>query len=238
MVKENSSSPEKQLLGLIEEPEKTVKQETAVKTGDSSSVPPGSPKKTGSPEKSGSVEEKVMPAPGTKKPYLKKLPFKGVSLNIKDANKALKLCAGALGIYLGVSFVIAEVNLKRIPRLAMEVKAGAEYKSQEPASLLKEAFYYLNKVKARNIFKPLSIKPKTETGTESLPAVELSKVIKELKLVGISYGKDPQAMIADTVTNRTNFYRPGDKILGKAKVITISKEKVVVMYEGKELPLR
>jgi len=61
-------------------------------------------------------------------------------------------------------------------------------------------------------------------------------LIKDLKLVGISWGTDPQVIIEDTKDNKTYFLKTGDTI-SKFKIETILKDKVILEAEGQKMEL-
>ena len=58
-----------------------------------------------------------------------------------------------------------------------------------------------------------------------------------LKLVGISWSNDPDAIIEDTKDTKTFFVKTGQKI-GEVKVQAIFKDKVVLSYQGEETELK
>lgn len=75
-------------------------------------------------------------------------------------------------------------------------------------------------------------------GAEGTPAASsaITDALQGTKLVGISLGEEPLAMMEDTATGRTYFVKKGQEFKG-IKVQQISKEKVTVTYEGQEAEL-
>ena len=65
----------------------------------------------------------------------------------------------------------------------------------------------------------------------------LSKEISHLKLVGISWSNNPDAMVEDTKALKTFFIKRGDMI-GKFRVEAIFKDKIILSFEGEEVELR
>ena len=69
------------------------------------------------------------------------------------------------------------------------------------------------------------------------PSSGIIGVTQHLRLAGISWSDDPDAMIEDTRTKRTLFVKRGGMI-GKIKVQAIFKDKVVLFYDGEEIELK
>jgi hypothetical protein len=130
-----------------------------------------------------------------------------------------------------------------LPTLNLSAQIAKEDKDAVPnVSVLKNAVsYYVRKVKRRDIFRigvPIGIIPTPEV--KPVIKVAVPKVLDEVKrykLVGISWSKDPDAMIEDTVALRT-FFVKRDTLLGRIKVEAIFKDKVVLSYEGEEAELK
>jgi len=106
---------------------------------------------------------------------------------------------------------------------------------------------YLKEVEERDIFTaapaPRPIKPEPKAiplqPLKPLPPPQtnalqvLREKIKTLKLVGISWGEDPVAMIEDTTKKETNFLKAGQSI-NEILVKTILRDKVVLSYKDAE----
>jgi type II secretory pathway component PulC len=63
------------------------------------------------------------------------------------------------------------------------------------------------------------------------------EMTQNLKLVGISWSNDPDAMIEDTKTTRTFFVKRG-QMISEVKVKDIARDKVVLTYDGEDIDLR
>lgn len=168
-------------------------------------------------------------------------------LDIKLVNKLLGLCIFALAVYFTNDLFGSLDNFKNTPNL--------EFKPQESASLAdsqaipflkKEASYYFEKVRERDIFKMGKKMPAAEEAAppqeDQSPKIQdpTSKIVektKNLKLVGISWSNNPDVMIEDTKALSTFFVRRG-QMIGEVKVQAIFKDKVVLSYEGEETELR
>ena len=118
------------------------------------------------------------------------------------------------------------------PLLVSEVKAMA--------SLLQSETYYLNKVKARNLFGFAGKSEEEKTAFREKPIVQVTKLeqmVKSFKLVGISWSKDPDAIIEDEKAKKTYFVKTGDKI-NKISIEAIYRDRVILHYLTEEVELR
>ena len=164
-----------------------------------------------------------------------------ISFGLGGFNVLLQLCIVGLVIYLGMSIRVEfsrllnydwKEQIGATPLILTEVKAVA--------SLLQSETYYLNKVKARNLFdfadeleeeKPaFKEKPKQEP-------TELEKMVEGFKLVGISWSNDPDAIIEDEKAKKTYFVKTGHEIKG-IRVEAIYRDKVILHYRSQEVELR
>lgn len=104
----------------------------------------------------------------------------------------------------------------------------------------KESSFYLDGVKRRNPFLPAGTATPTGTEEESLPGTGGSNIITEMlqgyKLVGISWGDEPLAMLEESATGRTYFLKKDQEFKG-IKVQQIDKERVRLTFEGQEAEL-
>ncbi|MBI4845186.1 MAG: hypothetical protein HY810_01710 [Candidatus Omnitrophica bacterium] len=170
-----------------------------------------------------------------------------LSVNLETVNILLQLLIITAVISLGISIKIESEALGKGKNLVVtaaqtEVEANAV---ADIASLLKSKDYYINKVAERNLF---SIKEeekeaeavdfkKEEKEQENAALVKLKEITKDLKLVGISWSEDPDAIIEDLFLKKTYFVKKGFKIEGII-VRDIQRDKVILRYEGEEVELR
>ncbi len=99
----------------------------------------------------------------------------------------------------------------------------------------REAKYYLQKINARNIFRPYE----AQTGKSSA-APTLAKRLSKYKLVGVAWLDLPETasiMIEDTTTNATYFLKQGEKLEG-VTVKTIYTDRAVFRYENEETTIK
>lgn len=162
-------------------------------------------------------------------------------LDIKALNNLLGLGAAVLTVYALSSFSVSALRLRRIPYEKTEFKGIGKTDSFKEDSLLKNAVsYYLEQIRQRDIFR---MGPKKEEGAvpepqePQGPSGEIIEATAHLKLVGISWSNDPDAMIEDTKALKTFFVKRG-QMLGDVRVQAIFKDKVILHYRGEEVELR
>jgi hypothetical protein len=107
---------------------------------------------------------------------------------------------------------------------------------EDVPALIQTASYYIDKVGQRDIFK-IGLKKSTEDTAKAAPISAAKEMTQHLKLVGISWSNDPDAMVEDSKALRTFFVKRGHKI-GGVKVEAIFKDKLILSYEGEEVELR
>ncbi|MFH0918296.1 MAG: hypothetical protein V1830_04095 [Candidatus Omnitrophota bacterium] len=155
-------------------------------------------------------------------------------LDVKVANRILGLSVALLSVYFLVNFVVSSINLSKAPRLESNTPAAKiETSFPEPTGLKKAASYYLNKIRERDIFT-MGLKKVIVDTTPTSKSLELAA---SLKLVGISWSADPDAMIEDTKELKTFFVKRGEMV-GGARVQAIFKDKVVLSLGQEEFEIR
>ena len=92
---------------------------------------------------------------------------------------------------------------------------------------------YRNQIQKRDLFKA-SLEEKKDSQDQNV--VNLSQIIKDLKLVGILLDQRPQAMIKDLKTNQTMFLNQGQQIDG-VTVAEILEGKVILNYQDQKTEL-
>jgi len=169
--------------------------------------------------------------------------FRDLTSAEKSHFDIVKVINGSLGAvivillsYFVSSFSMALINQKKTSSLEAgtlgQVKPSAT--SAIPSNL-KDATYYLDKVTQRNIFKIGAKKIAEAPGRGDISRV--MEMTQNLKLVGISWSNDPDAMIEDTKTTRTFFVKRG-QMISEVKVKDIARDKVVLTYDGEDIDLR
>lgn len=160
-------------------------------------------------------------------------------LNIRALNIILLILICVLVIYFGANMLSSIVNITGMAnlRLSEKVGKGAQLTGQMPG-IGKSAEYYLGKISQRDIFKMV---PEHAAAGESKSGEVSSKAVEaaiRFKLVGISWSKNPDAMIEDTQALRTFFVKIGQMMGSSAKVQAILKDRVILLYNGEEVELR
>lgn len=127
--------------------------------------------------------------------------------------------------------------MQTISQIKFENLNSKEVKSYEPVD------FYLGQVRERDIFNPKQEAPRqviqepTPAPVEP-PKPKLAEIAKGLSVVGIAWGETPKAMIKDDATQETHFLKKGQMIgERKIEVKDILRDKVILGYEGEEMPL-
>ncbi|MDD5731192.1 MAG: hypothetical protein PHN57_08735 [Candidatus Omnitrophica bacterium] len=153
----------------------------------------------------------------------------------KQSHSDIKLINSALFfvlIILTLYFILNVSNsVKKISKVEFKIKnAAAEAQILKFTSRLKDVHYYSDKVKLRDIFK---MGAKVKDTVADVISSKAAEATKDLRLVGISWSEDPDAMVEDTKQQRTFFIKKG-QMIGDVKVEDILKDRVVLRY-GQEL---
>lgn len=161
-------------------------------------------------------------------------------LDVKAVNRLLASLTALLIVYFFSSLLVSLFSLNKMPRLELKTAAGKiETTLAEPSGFKKAVSFYLDKVRERDIFTMGTTKKPAlaQTGAKTGPSSKNPSVFENLKLVGISWSNDPDAMIEDSKALRTFFVKRGEMV-GEAKVQAIFKDKVVLSYNGEEFELK
>jgi hypothetical protein len=157
-------------------------------------------------------------------------------LDVRVANRILGFLVAVLALYFFVNLVVSMVNLSKAPRLETNTPAAKiETNFPQATGLKKAAAYYLDKVREKDIFT-MGLK-KLAGKVDNTPTAKSLEIAASLKLVGISWSANPDAMIEDTKALKTFFVKRGD-MAGEAKVQAIFKDKVVLSVDNEEFELK
>ena len=170
-------------------------------------------------------------------------------LNLRLVNRAL------IGVLLLVIIGIA-YDINNSPSLPEDLKnpvipvgtpvvnqGGADVKLASVSPLPE----YLEEINKRDIFAPAPVAKPTPPKPELKPSTSISpsppdpmqilqQKAKGLKLVGISWGSDPVAMIEDKASQQTSFLKVGDSINGLT-VKAILKDRAILSHGDAEYDL-
>lgn len=228
MAAERPLTPEKQLLNLIESP----KAKNAVPLGLS-----GVKQHSLSLLSPGAWLGRFSFSRERFKKWLKDL--KRHQLDVKALNKALSAGAAILALYFAGSSALGIINAKKMPVFKFAFSGRESAEVIQEGSFLKAGSYYLEKVRQRDIFQlgPKKAEESSEEPAQAGPSGEIQEATQHLRLVGISWSNDPDAMVEDTKALKTFFVKRG-QMLGEVRVQAIFKDKVVLSYRGEETELR
>lgn len=132
-----------------------------------------------------------------------------------------------LVIILVFNLVPKRAILVSIPTEEVEIEEG-EIKQQ-----VKPFDFYLEATNKKQIFSSESPEITKPTETGDLRGTEL---IRELNLLGIISGEDPQAIIEDKKIHKTYFLRKGD-FVSEFQVEEIGEGKVTLSHQGQKFDL-
>lgn len=157
----------------------------------------------------------------------------GQKLDIRFINLFLVLCILGLGFYF-VDFCSASLNnMKNIEFKILEDMSEPSAARDGVGS--KTASFYTEKMSDRDIFR-MGPKPKEPAFVET-PSSKAAEATASLRLVGISWSDEPDAIIEDTKLNHTFFVKKGNNI-GDIRVVDIFKDRVVLGYEKELIELK
>ncbi len=226
MATNESLTPEKQLLKLIENPKQaSVRVESAKREGKKWFSFPA-------------LKGRLDFWKGTSvKQWFSLKRFSRSAHGVERINVVLKVLIVVTAIYTGYSIFGMATGIKKAANLILtpdQMTADIA----EPVVGLQNVSYYLEKIKGRNIFNPVQPESKTEEEKTAEEGVPEKDPFKDCTLVGIAWSDDPEAMIEDENLNRTFFMKRGQTLANGVRVVTIFKDKVILSYKGKEFELR
>lgn len=166
---------------------------------------------------------------------------KRLQLDIKVINRILEGIVVVLGLSLIGSLYNSALRFKKEPDIRVKIlqRAAQPENLQDGIILRKPVAYYLEKISTRDIFKmgpkKTQTPPAQDAGKEQ--GSRILEATQHLKLVGISWSNDPDAMIEDTRAIRTFFVKRG-QMIGDIRVQAIFKDKVILTYSGEEIELK
>ncbi len=161
------------------------------------------------------------------------------AFDIQLVNKLLGLSIFILLSYLISNSYFSMLKAKKIGNaLLAGNRTGVKVTVPDINPVIKNQLdYYTEKISDRDIFAMISRRRVEEDANAGVTTEELNQVMETLKLVGISWSNNPDAIIEDTKANRTFFLKEGQEI-NKVKVKQIFKDKVIMVYGGKEIELK
>ncbi|MFH1189707.1 MAG: hypothetical protein V1682_03370 [Candidatus Omnitrophota bacterium] len=170
----------------------------------------------------------------------KKLVLENVKLPELDPGVINRILAGTLVAILALVIYTSAGKRQDTTKITEAVSKIqiASMTGREKIEPLKEADFYLDQVRNRDIFHP-SLK-ETEAEPEQNVSDSLKKAADPLKLQGISWGDVPKAMILWQADKESKMYflKVGQEIGATGiKVKDISKNKVMIGDDKEEMEL-
>ena len=151
--------------------------------------------------------------------------------NLKVLNKVFLVLSAALLIYSIAGFIFDLPDVEKFYKKIQPVKE----KRSLPKLIAKDRpfLHYLEMVRRRNIFSPIVLK---ETEKPEIENKQLQEIAGALRLVGISWSREPIVMIENKNEKKTYFLKKGDRII-QFKVKDILKDRVILDYNGELIEL-
>ena len=120
-----------------------------------------------------------------------------------------------------------------LPRdlLSSKKKAKEDFKFEKKSRPFK---FYMNRISNHEIFRFPSLSNEFQIDIDDAKGEMVD--IESLKLIGITIGEIPQAVIEDEEKEAIYFVREGD-FLERFRIKSIYKEKVILEYLGEEFEL-
>ena len=166
-------------------------------------------------------------------------------INLKTVNQVLVF------VLIGLLAAMFYVTFRKGPSISSVTAAVAKIKflnfETKEITAFAKVTDYLEQIKKRDIFseyeeeKPPPVVVVVEEKLPPpppIPKIPIEEKAKNLKLIGISWGKNPKAMIKDTTTQEVQFMSEGDTIKDTDLMIKrVLKEEVIITSEGEEMSM-
>ncbi|MCX5715107.1 MAG: hypothetical protein NT033_10010 [Candidatus Omnitrophica bacterium] len=133
--------------------------------------------------------------------------------------------------YLAVVFFSPLINPEHIELPQREAQKNVAVQPDETKQNRQSIEHYLNAVRDRDIF----VKQSAQVN-ESTPGIIAAELIKDMNLVGIISGVDPQAIIEDKKLQKTYYLRKG-QFVGELQIQDIQKGRVIIGHNGEKYEL-
>ncbi len=135
-------------------------------------------------------------------------------------------------IYLAFSLFYPLVGLKKV-KLPKISEAGIPEPKTLPQEEAKPYEFYQKAMEERRLF---SSAPQAQVGAAQPVGAANADLIKDINLVGIISGENPQAIIEDKKSQKTYYVTKG-QFIGELQVEDIQEGKIIVNYRGQRLEL-
>ena len=165
------------------------------------------------------------------------------AFSIRSVNNMMTIVVVALAGFLIMNIATALMNMGGGRMFKVKsVSGGTTLMYDIKGGFVKPLNGILLKIRGRDIFKMGELKKPQTQGVvaeepKEDPRAKALEAVSHLRLVGISWSSDPDAMIEDTKAVRTFFVKTGQKI-GKVTIEAIFKDKVILEVLGQEVELK
>ncbi len=158
------------------------------------------------------------------------------NISLKTVSKIVLALSVIFTLFFIFDFVrMGSVATKKLNKLAAEA-AAPELKEKKAVNMDVPLVQALNMTKRHNIFSFMPSTPGMAARSSSIP-VEIEEIVKNLKLVGIIWSNNPQAIIENTKEQKTYLVNGGDKV-SLLDVRRVLRDKVILGKENVEWELR
>ncbi|MCX5697848.1 MAG: hypothetical protein NTU54_07795 [Candidatus Omnitrophica bacterium] len=155
-----------------------------------------------------------------------------IRLSLKfSLKKALLLAFVLSAIYLAAVFFFPLFYSDRIDLPQAQPGRNAALQSGETKQNRQPLEHYLNALHGRDIF--VNQLAQTKNGAPGALAADL---IKDMSLVGIISGVDPQVIIEDKKMQKTYYLKKGQSI-GELQIEDIQEGKIIISHNGEKFEL-
>lgn len=149
------------------------------------------------------------------------------------ADKIIPLVFSLSLAYLVLSFLYPVVFLRKIKLSTVRAQGPRELKT-DFRSAIKPFEFYLQGITGRKIFGSLAL---PETISQELPESGVnSDVLKDITLLGIISGEDPQAVLEDKLSGKSYSLRK-NQFMNEYMIEDIREGKVILNYKGQRFEL-
>ena len=152
-----------------------------------------------------------------------------VKISIALINNVLIVACSLIICFSIFNFIFNKKDISKF--LDTIPTTGYSSKPESDIAKLRPFLHYLALVQRRNIFRPIRLIADIDESKQNKET--LQDLLKDLVLVGISWDKQPQAMIESKKTNQTYFLRAGESI-NNLRIESILENKVIFVYEGEK----
>lgn len=228
MSKKDDLSPEEKLLHLIRRSGKKDSKE--LKDSDAGNTASQSNDKN-----SKSLKQSIEFKQGSKLTKLQEARI--ILYGIKSINFIFINRLIILGVFIVLAWFLWDLYFNH-PQFEKSLSLSKHKPKPEVISVAKKEpmpySYYQEEISKRNIFKSQG---EGEKVSQAAPAgLAFKELVKDLNLLGIVAGDNPQVIIEDRKMQKTFFLYKGDYV-GEMKVEAIYPDKVVLEFRGERISL-